>query len=259
MDIRSHNRDAWNALVDAGNRWTVPASSEDVERARQGRVEILLTPTKFVPTDWFPPLSGLATLCLASSGGQQVPLLAAAGCRVTAFDNSPRQLEQDCRVAEREGLEIETIEGDMRDLSALGDASFDLIVHPCANCFVPEIVPVWRECYRVLRSGGLLLAGFCNPVRYLFEDSRYDNGELKVQFGIPYSDAAEIDDPHLQQRILRDMDTFEFGHTLQDQIGGQLDAGFALVGFYEDRYEGPESDPISDYIDTFIATRALKR
>jgi len=30
--------------------------------------------------------------CLASGGGQQGPVLAAAGAHVTVFDNSPRQL-----------------------------------------------------------------------------------------------------------------------------------------------------------------------
>jgi 2-polyprenyl-3-methyl-5-hydroxy-6-metoxy-1,4-benzoquinol methylase len=69
-------------------------------------------------------------LCLASGGGQQGPILAAAGARVTVFDNSPQQLAQDRFVARREGLTLETVEGDMRDLSVFADVSFDLIVHP---------------------------------------------------------------------------------------------------------------------------------
>src|SRR5205085_1973198 len=101
--------------------------------------------------DWFPPVAGLEVLCLASGGGQQGPILAAAGARVTVFDNSPNQLAQDRLVADREGLALETVRGDMADLAAFPDARFDLIVHPCSNMFVPDVRPVWREAFRVLR------------------------------------------------------------------------------------------------------------
>ena len=166
MDVRAYNRGAWDRQVAGGNPWTVPVSAEEVARARQGDWQIVLTPTKPAPAEWFPPLQGADVLCLASGGGQQGPILAAAGARVTVFDNSPAQLAQDRAVAEREGLEIRTVEGDMRDLSALADDAFDLIVHPVSNLFVPQVQPVWREAYRVARAGGVLLVGFANPAMY---------------------------------------------------------------------------------------------
>ncbi|MCJ7532099.1 MAG: class I SAM-dependent methyltransferase [Anaerolineales bacterium] len=152
-----------------GNVWTVPVSSQVIAAARQGQWQIVLTPTKPVPRSWFPELTGLDTLCLASGGGQQGPLLAAAGARVTVLDNSPRQLAQDRFVAERDRLTITTVEGDMRDLSMFPDQSFGLVVHPVSNLFVPDVRPVWREAFRVLRHGGVLLAGFNNPVLYIFD------------------------------------------------------------------------------------------
>jgi SAM-dependent methyltransferase len=127
-------------------------------------------------------------LCLASGGGQQGPILAAAGARVTVFDNSPQQLAQDRHVARRDRADLATVEGDMRDLSAFADASFDLIVHPTSNLFVPDVRPVWRECFRVLRPGGVLLAGFCNPILYLFDQELADDGVLQVRHALPYSD-----------------------------------------------------------------------
>lgn len=196
-------------------------------------------------------------LCLASGGGQQGPLLAAAGAKVVVFDNSPRQLRQDRLVALREGLSLETVEGDMADLSIFPDETFDLIFHPCSNCFAPDVRPVWRECFRVLRAGGVLLTGFCNPVRYIFEDSRLGNGVLAVRYSIPHSDVEHL--TIVERHALEEkMEPLEFGHSLDDQVGGQLDAGFVLIGFYEDKYEGEENDPISRYIATFIATRAVK-
>jgi SAM-dependent methyltransferase len=152
-DILTYNRHAWDRQVERGNRWTVPAGPEEIARARKGDWEIVLTPTKPVPADWFPPLPGLDVLCLASGGGQQGPILAAAGANVTVYDNSPKQLAQDRLVADGEGLALETVEGDMADLHALPDDRFDLIVHPCSNVLVPDVRPVWREAFRVLRPG----------------------------------------------------------------------------------------------------------
>ncbi|HIE97510.1 MAG: class I SAM-dependent methyltransferase [Fuerstiella sp.] len=258
MDVRSHNRAAWNKNVDEGNRWTRTVSTETVAEARLGRFEILLTPGNPVPMAWFPELSGTPTLCLASAGGQQAPVLAAAGAHVTVFDNSPKQLEQDCLVAKRDGLQVDVVEGDMADLSCFPDNTFGLIFHPCSNCFVPDVVPVWQECHRVLRPGGALLAGFVNPVRYLFDDERKENGNLEVRYCLPYSDLEYQDDAHVR-RIIESGQPMEFGHTLENQIGAQLNAGLCLTGMYEDRYAETDCDPISRFMATFIATKAVKR
>ena len=157
-----------------------------IAAARRGDWQLVLTPTRPVPREWFPKLAGEAVLCLASGGGQQAPVLAAAGAVVTVLDNSPAQLAQDRLVAERERLDIQTLLGDMADLSAFADGAFGLIFHPCANCFAPEVRPVWREAFRVLRPGGVLLAGFVNPALYLFDDARAEQGELVVRHAVPY-------------------------------------------------------------------------
>lgn len=258
MDSQLHNRAAWNKKVDDHDRWTAPVRAELVQQARRGHFQIFLTPTKPLPDDWLPPLAATRTLCLASGGGQQAPLLAAAGAAVTVFDNAPRQLAQDRLVAERDGLALETVEGDMAELSAFEDESFELVVHPVSNCFVPAVRPVWRECYRVLRHGGVLLAGFTNPIRYLFDDERTGNGRLEVRHRIPYSDLTDLDEATLRRLYLDPLLPIEFGHTLQDQIGGQLDAGFLLTGMYEDHFDDAAGDLLSRYMDSFMATRAIK-
>jgi SAM-dependent methyltransferase len=256
-DVFSLNRQAWNAQVECGNRWTVPVSSEEIAAARRGEWQIVLTPTRPVPRSWFPNLDGAKVLCLASGGGQQGPLLAAAGAQVTVFDASPKQLEKDRMVAARDGLELATIEGDMADLGVFEGGAFDLIVNPVSNSFVANVHPVWAECARVLRPGGDLLAGFTNPLRYLFPyDLEHDSDLLCVAHRIPYSDLESLSEEQKRQMVEAG-EPFEFSHTLSDQIAGQILAGFVLTGFYEDHYHS-EDDELSKYIPSFIATRARR-
>jgi SAM-dependent methyltransferase len=173
---------------------------------------------------------------------------------VTVLDNSPKQLAQDRLVAEREILSVETVEGDMRDLSMFPDGSFDLVFHPCSNMFVPEVRPVWREAFRVLRPGGALLSGFFNPAYFIFDPFKAEAGQLEVRHRVPYSDSGSLTADELRRFTDKD-EPLVFGHTLDDLIGGQLEAGFLMTGFYEDVF--PES-PLSSYLPCFVATRAIK-
>jgi SAM-dependent methyltransferase len=252
MNIREYNRRAWDREVERGSEWTRPVGPEVIEAARRGRWSVLLTETRPVPREWFPELRGADVLCLAASGGQQAPVFAAAGARVTVLDNSPAQLAQDAAVAERDGLELRTVLGDMADLSAFADESFDLVFHPVSNLFVPDVLPVWREAFRVVRPGGLLLAGFNNPALYLF--GPYEATELTVKYELPYSDLESL--PEEERRpYVENEQPLEFSHTLTDLLGGQLDAGFLLTALYEDRHR---EHPLGRYMGTYLATRAVK-
>ncbi len=250
----SYNQNAWDLLVKNRNQWTVPCSPEAIAEARKGIIKIVLTPHKLVPQDWLPDFQaqGVEVLCLASGGGQQAPILAAAGANVTVFDLSAQQLNQDQTVAEREGLQIKTVQGDMRDLSAFDDDQFDLIVHPCSNGFVPDVNPVWREAARVIKPGGELISGFTKPIFYLFDFEEMEKGNLKVAYSIPYSDLTSIS-AEKRQSYVDAGEPLCFGHSLTDQIGGQIKAGLSIVGFYEDVWEGYV---ISDFIPSMAATRA---
>jgi SAM-dependent methyltransferase len=254
MDIRAYNREAWNRYVEGGeNPWTQPVSPEIIASARRGEFSLLLTEQKPVPRAWFPALPGLDVLCLACGGGQQGPVLAAAGANVTVFDNSPRQLDQDRLVAEREGLaNLKTAEGDMRNLSVFPDESFDFIFHPVSNLFIHEVRPVWREAFRVLRHGGTMLAGFMNPVVYIFDLFKADEGILEVKYKLPYADTEH---PEIAAKLMASGDALEHSHSLSDQLGGQMEAGFHIIGLYEDYHS---AFVVSEYMPTFIATRALK-
>ena len=254
FDPVAYNRAAWDREVDQGNEWTRPVGPDVIEKARAGDWSVVLIGYEPVPRDWFPgDLTGIAVLGLASGGGQQGPVLAAAGADVTVFDNSPRQLARDEEVAEREGLAVRTVLGDMRDLSAFADGSFDLVFNPVSNTFCPDLGPVWRECFRVLRPAGVLMSGFMNPDIFIFDVVALDEREeFVVRHRIPFT---TLDLPEDERARSYGDGPIEFSHTLTEQIGGQLAAGFLITHFAEAPHH---ADATARYMPGYIATRAIK-
>jgi SAM-dependent methyltransferase len=253
FDPVAYNRVAWDREVDRGNEWSRPVGTDVIIRARAGDWSVVLIGYEPVSRDWFPAeLTGAAVLCLASGGGQQGPVLAAAGAAVTVFDNSPRQLARDQEVAARDGLAIRTVLGDMRDLSVFPDASFNVVFNPVSNVFCPDLAPVWRESFRVLRPGGILLAGFMNPDIFIFDIAALERGELAVRHRLPFS---SLNLPEAERAQYYGDGPVEFSHSLSRQIGGQLAAGFTLTHLVEAPHH---ADATAPYMPGYFATRAVK-
>jgi SAM-dependent methyltransferase len=252
MKILDLNKAAWDqAVADGDNPYTQVVSPEQVAAARAGTWAFYLSDCKPVPAAWFPNLQGCRVLCLASGGGQQAPIFAALGAEVTSFDASPRQLERDQFVAEREGLNIRLIEGDMGDLSVFDDDSFDLIFNPPSTIFVPDLAPIWRECARVLRPSGRLMTGIMNPDEFIFDPNALDNeGEFVVKYPLPYIEYETLSPAELEARI-QNKGMFHFSHTLDDQLGGLIEVGFVITGFYEDRRPTENGNPIYLYMPSY--------
>ena len=228
--------------------WSIPCDHESYQKALAGDVRVLLTPNKSVPDGWLANLQGKKVLGLASGGGQQMPLLSAAGAICTVFDISKEQLKREEEVAKRENYHIEIIEGDMSQPLPFKDQSFDMIFHPVSNCYVKNILPVWKECFRVLKHEGLLLAGFDNGVIYAFSDD-----QSYLQYPLPYN---PLDNPAYYNECLEKDYGFQFSHTIQEQIGGQLQVGFVLKDIYEDSVS---QGLFLDYnVPLFYATLAIK-
>ena len=257
MNYLEHNRRAWNQGAMADSVWARPVDEATIARARAGTWEVLLTPKTPVPRAWFGSFVGKDVLCLASGGGQQAPIFAAAGARVVSFDLSDEQLRKDQLVAEHHGLSVRCFRGDMTDLGCFPDASFDLIFHPASNVFVADLKPVWRECHRVLRPDGALLSGFMNPSVFLFDHDEADaTRQLVVRYALPYSDQASLPPVKLQAK-LDAQEPLEFSHSLSAQIGGQIEAGFVIAGLYEDHWFD-DTWLFSNVSPICIATRAIR-
>lgn len=256
MNIEKQNEKAWNKQVENQTTYTQPVSTYEIELARKGEWEIIVSAKRPVPRSWFPAeMSGVKILCLASGGGQQGPILTAAGADVTVVDTLENQLRQDRWVADRDNLELKTIKASMTDLSFSEDDYFDFIINPVSNLFIENLKPYWEEMFRVLKKGGTLITGLTNPVLFIFDDEEDKKGNLVVANSIPYSSLDQKSETEVQS-YLNSTETIEFGHTLEDLIQGQFDVGFIMNGFYEDDFGGRR--PLDDYLKCFIVTKSIK-
>lgn len=249
------NAKAWDWEVGRKNIWTDGCTQEQIDKARKGELDMVLSPFKKVPASWVADVAGKKILALASGGGQQAVLLGVAGAQVTVFDVSKKQLAQDASYAEKLNLDIQLVRGDMRDLSCFEDASFDLIYNPTSSCFIDDVKSMYRHCYRILRSKGYFLTSITNPVLYMFDEKRALKNKLRVKYTLPYSDLNSLSANQLEKRM-KNHDTVEFSHTLEDLLGGVTDCGFHITDLYTDSAGCMMMD---SYVhDCYLALRACK-
>lgn len=254
----------WDKWANDNCIWTMPISHEEYVNACKGEYSIYLTPTKPLPREWLGELSSSCVLGLASAGGQQIPLLASQGAKVTVLDISKRQLESERIVAEREKYSVNLVQGDFSKPLPFENNTFDLIINPVSNSYLQDILPLWKECARVLKSGGTLLSGFANPVVYMFDVLE---NELTVRNKLPLNPLVDYPDDVLEKIVNKD--GVQFSHTLSDQIDGQLQAGLRIMNFFEDShpksedtnydtYIGAIASRLTHYMPIYCATRSIK-
>ncbi len=216
---QNHNRDAWDARVRARGRFTRPARDEDF-----GNPLAAVDAAGWLGAS----IAGQRVLCLASGGGRQGALYAAAGAHVTVVDISPEMLALDRAVAAERSLEVRTIEASMDDLSALAAASFDLVIQPVSTCYVPNVVDVYRQVARVMVPGGLYISQHKQPVSLQASVEPSSRGYELVE---PYYRSgplpAVVGSPH------REPGTLEFLHRWEALLGGMCRAGFSIEDVIE--------------------------
>lgn len=243
QDINSKTIDRW---IEEGWEWGKPITHETYEKAKRGEWDVFLTPTKPVPHAWFPPFKGLKILGLASGGGQQMPIFSALGAQCTVLDYSDRQLQSEREVASREGYDIKIVKADMTKPLPFADGEFDLVFNPVSLVYVKEIEPIFKECARVLKKGGVLLCGLDNGVNFITND------EKTIDNKFPFN---PLENPEQMKQLQTDDCGVQFSHTLEETIGGQLRAGFTVTDIYEDVNEEGRLAELN--IPSFFATRAV--
>lgn len=237
-EIGRHNRERWEELVRQEVSFSRPWLDLDEALAR-ARVD---------PEGMLGDLDDRDVLCLAGGGGQQSAAFALLGARVTVLDFSAGQLERDREAAAHYGTRVRLIEGDMRDLSGLDDASFDVVWHAHSLSFVPDPRPVFDGVARVLRPGGLYRLHWTNPfVHGLWMEDWTERG---YPLGRPYVDRAEIlaedhawDVRRPDGSSVRVPGPREWRHALGSVLDELFARGFRLLRLREDAGEDREAEP----------------
>jgi SAM-dependent methyltransferase len=124
-----------------------------------------------------------------------------------------------------------------------------LIFFPVSNVYIEKAKPVFKECYRILKKGGVLLSGLDNGINFITDDN-----EKEILNSLPFN---PLRNPEQAKNWNVAEDGVQFSHTLEEQIGGQLEAGFSLTDLYEDTNGIGRLHEL--HIPTFFATRALKK
>jgi hypothetical protein len=79
-----------------------------------------------------------------------------------------------------------------------------------------------------------------------------ESNPLLIVNKMPYN---PLKDKALYEKCVQEDGSLQFSHSLEEQIGGQLKAGFVLTDLYEDH----GTEVMDEYIPAFVATQAVKR
>ncbi len=184
-------------------------------------------------------------LLLAGGGGQQSVWFSLLGAHVTVFDLAFEQLQRDQQAATHYGFSVQTVQGDMRDLSCFRADTFDLVFHPYSLNFVPDARVVFAQVARVLRPGGLYDLMCANPffsglTEASWNGSGYDLKTPYVQ-GAPaiYQDAEWVYDRDTHTELIPGPQ--EFRQTLSTVMNGLVASGFVLRSLEEIMADGTDT------------------
>lgn len=258
MNIETVNRHAWNKATAEQCPWVRPVSKETIDRARSGDWAVTLAGPRAVPGHWFGKIASCRILCLGSGGGQQAPILAAAGAEVTSLDISDEQVRRDQELSDEHDLQINCVQGTMTDLSRFSESLFDVIFNPVSIVYIDDLESLWGGCQRVLKPKGRLMVGTINPYSFLFEENEGlgDSG-LIAKYSLPFLEEDELSADEVERAIARGM-IFCRSHTMEDIIGGQARAGFAITDLVESRRTDARAPSINRLCPTYFATLAVK-
>jgi SAM-dependent methyltransferase len=275
-DVAAHNQRMWDRLSEAGIPYTRPQGTPPKTAAAKRR---FLDPNDRLAGM---PIGGQRVLALAGGGGWHPILFAELGADTTVLDISARQLKTVRDLARSRDVKLRLVQGDMRDLSAFADGSFDLVWHSHSIVFVPDAARVIGEVGRVLAPGGVYRASTMHPVTLRMYGTWTGTGwRLRKSYfedgPIPFEDPTwEFED------VKVDAPTLEYGHRISDLINACAAAGLVIDGFWEttpgeistkvplralspktlvaerDEPEPGSDDALERYLPAFIEWRARK-
>lgn len=155
------NRTAWNTISRAyQDRYQLPTDTLVYGPRCPGEDELQL----------LGDVDGRCAIVLGCGGGQDCIVLAKRGAQVVGIDLSDRQIEYGRRLAEREGVLVTLLQGNVEELKQIDDESQDLALSLHALNYVERIDRVFAEALRVLQPGSPLVFSVHHPMDACLDD-----------------------------------------------------------------------------------------
>ena len=244
-----YNIERWGNLVEANALFTRPLLDLTPETAQ----------TTVDPEGLFGDLSGKYVLCLASGGGQQSAAFGLLGANVTVVDIAPGQLERDREAAAHYRLQIETIQGDMRDLSAITSTDFDLVYQPYSLGFVPDASVVFEQVSKVIRPGGVYFFAIGNPFYAGLSQADWDGKGYSLNSHYTEGELVVTPDPEwvypdgAEEISRKTPEVREYRQTFGKLLNSLIGLGFTLTHVSEKKHTFPDPSAEPGTWDHFIS------
>ena len=176
---------------------------------------------------------GARTICaLGVSDGLAALALAAMGARVTVADPSQSMLDMLMIRARIIGVDLDFVQTDLCDMTAIHDESYELAYAPQATRQIEDIDRFYAEVHRILSPGGRFIINEYHPVRRIW----------KQEPGHPRAECSYFDRrrPREEEELIPDpnapgvsLGKFDFSWTVADHFGALTAAGFRVIALEE--------------------------
>jgi SAM-dependent methyltransferase len=173
------------------------------------------------------------TICaLGVSDGMAALALAAMGSRITVADPSQSMLDMLMIRARIIGVELDFVQTDLCDLSAIHNESFELAYAAQATRQLEDINRFYAEVHRILSPGGRFIINEYHPIRRIW----------KQEPGHPQAECSYFDRrrPREEEELIPDpnapgvsLGKFDFSWTVADHFGALAAAGFRVTALEE--------------------------
>lgn len=180
-------------------------------------------------------------------GGAQCGIgFAKKGAKVIGIDISEEQLKYAKNLSQKNNVNIDFIQGDIKDLSKIKSDTQDIVFSSWALFYVSDLKKCFQEVYRVLRNKGIFVFSTHHP----FWET-INKKEMKIK--INYFETGECKEPHKKGIFVW------YRHTVSEIVNPLIDAGFIIERIEEPKPEFNNKDYSKEIVPEEYKIKAMEK
>ena len=165
-------------------------------------------------------VKGKDILEIGCGGAQCGIAFAKQGANVTGIDISEEQLKIAKKLAEKNKVKIELLQGDIIDLKQIESNSQDIVFSSWAFMYVTSLPSCFKEAYRVLRNNGVFVFSTDHPFW-----RRIGKESLKIKKS--YFENGSYSEPYMKGTFIA------HDHEVSEYVNWLVEAGFIIEKMIE--------------------------